>query len=257
VQQVRKQNESFDITTKEGKQYQASSIVVATGSFNRPHLPQIPGQGDYQGEIIHSANYQNPMAYCGKRIIVVGGGNSAVQIAFELAQVAHVSLATRAPVKFRQQRILGRDIHFWLKVTGLDSAPLRKKKVGPSTSFVLDTGIYQAAIQAGKPDNRAMFTAFTPNGVIWSDGSQEQVDAVLFATGYEPNVDFLMALGILGSDGHPQQKAGIADHVGLYFVGLSGQRSFASATLRGVGADAQHVIAHLMNYLRTTSSVER
>ena len=56
--------------------------------------------------------------------MVVGAGNSAVQIARELAEVAETTLATRAPIRFIPQVVLGRDLHFWLSVSGLDRLPL-------------------------------------------------------------------------------------------------------------------------------------
>jgi putative flavoprotein involved in K+ transport len=257
VQQVSKQDSIYYLTTTDGKQYQAHTVIVATGSFNRPHIPQFDGQETFQGELLHSAHYRHPLAYRGKRVLVVGAGNSAVQIAVELAQVAKVTLTSRTPVRFQRQRILGRDVHFWLKVTGLDTLSLPHWKTAPTSRSVLDTGVYQAAIQAGKPEYKPLFTRFTPDGVIWSDGCHEQIDTVVFATGYVPNLGFMEDLSIVDSDGQPQQKAGIGKLAGLYFVGLSGQRSIASATLRGVGPDAQYVISHLARYLRTTAQTER
>ncbi|MBX3062251.1 MAG: NAD(P)-binding domain-containing protein [Anaerolineae bacterium] len=249
VQHVSKQEGIFYVMAAGGKQYQAHSIIVATGSFNRPHLPQLPGQETYKGSHLHSASYHQPMPYRNQRIVVVGAGNSAIQIAVELAQVAHVTLTSRTPIKFQRQRMLGRDIHFWLKVTGLDSLPLPITRTTARSISVLDTGQYQAAIRAGKPDYKALFLRFTPDGVIWSDGCHEQIDTVLFATGYEPNVNFLTNLGVVDANGQPQHRAGVGNLEGLYFVGLSGQRSLASATLRGVGADAQYVISHRVRQL--------
>jgi putative flavoprotein involved in K+ transport len=251
VQQVNKTNGIYYLTTVGNEQYQAHSIIVATGSFNRPHVPQFPGQDTFNGDVLHSAHYRYPLAYSGKRIVVVGAGNSAVQIAVELAQVTEVILTSRTPIKFQRQRILGRDVHFWLRATGIDTLSLPHWKTAPSSRSVLDTGVYQAAIQAGMPAYKQLFMRFTPDGVIWSDGCPELVDTVVFATGYEPNLDFLANLGVVDSDGQPQQKAGIGKLAGLYFVGLSGQRSIASATLRGVGADAHYIISHLARYLRT------
>lgn len=253
VQEVRRQDNTFYLTTTSGTVYQARSVIAATGSFSRPALPRLFGQESFMGKIIHAASYKQPAPYSGKRVVVVGAGNSAVQIAAELAQTATVILATHTPINFTEQRILGRDIHFWFKVTGFDKLPIpsrtgRKKSAkGPR---VLDTGVYRAAIEAGKPEHRVMFTRFTPYGVVWADGTPEQVDAVIFATGYQPNLDFLSGLGALDDDGQAIHKAGISVVPGVYFVGLSGQRSFSSATLRGVGADANYVIAHLGRYLR-------
>lgn len=232
--------------------YRARSVVAATGAFHRPYMPQLPGQSDFRGQVIHSFAYRNSVPYTGKRVVVVGAGNSAVQIAVELAQGARVSLATRETVKFRPQVILGKDIHFWMRVTGVDSLPLGYwKQVGTSVG-VLDTGVYQAALAAGQPDRRPMFSRFTAIGVVWADGTEEPVDAVVFATGFRPSVGYLSGLGAVDEEGRPLQRGGVSLSVpGLYYVGLSGQRSIASATLRGVGADAAHVLSHLRRHLRS------
>jgi putative flavoprotein involved in K+ transport len=86
------------------------------------------------------------------------------------------------------------------------------------------------------------------------------VDAVVLATGYRPNLDYLRPLGVLREDGRPYQRVGIARSVpGLYFVGLPFQTSFASATLRGVGPDAALVVTHARRFVaqRTRATAER
>jgi putative flavoprotein involved in K+ transport len=94
-----------------------------------------------------------------------------------------------------------------------------------------------------------MFRRFTEDGVVWSDGRQEVVDSVIFATGYRPNLDYLTALGALDEAGDALQRQGLSTSVpGLGYVGLAQQRNLASATLRGVGADAKLVVDHLRQY---------
>lgn len=252
VEHIHKEGTTFCVTTANGELYRTRILIAATGSFHQPYLPQIPGQREFLGRILHSAAYRNPDPYRDQRVVVVGGGNSAVQIAVELAQVAHVTLATRAPLKLTPQHILGRDIHFWARVSGLEQLPLghwaRLREINP----VLDTGSYRTALATGRPDRRPMFTSFTAEGVIWADGSREVVDTVVFATGYRPNLAYLAGVGALDVDGRARQRAGVSTTTpGLYYVGLPAQRVVASATLRGVGADAGYVVAHLRRHLRS------
>jgi cation diffusion facilitator CzcD-associated flavoprotein CzcO len=151
----------------------ARSLIASTGAFHRPYIPQIPGQDTFRGAILHAVAYREPASLAGQRIVVVGAGNSAVQIATELAQVARVTLATREPVRFVKQRPYGRDIHFWWWLTRCDTRPLDSRAgtwlqqlangKGPR---VLDTGIYRAALAAGKPDRHSMFTRFTDSGIM-------------------------------------------------------------------------------------------
>ncbi len=254
VSQVTKSDDVFYVKTKSGGVYETRTVVAATGSFHRPNFPSIPNQSTYTNIQIHSRDYRNPEPFVGKRVIVVGGKNSAVQIGVELAKVANVTLASRHPINIQPQVILGKDFHFWARWSGVDRAPF-----GVSQNFiqrqlgkvqVIDLGGYKEALAAGDPDVRPMFTQFTETGVIWEDGTEEAVDAVIYATGFRPNLDYLKPLNALNSAGNPHHLMGDSTSVGgLYYVGLSGQTSFASATLRGVGRDAKRVTKHLQRYL--------
>jgi putative flavoprotein involved in K+ transport len=250
VERIDRDKGTFAIHTADGSLYQARTVIAATGAFNSPNVPSIPGQEIFKGRVIHSSEYHHPRLYHGDRVVVVGAGNSAVQIAVEVAQEADVTLATRGPVKFRPQRIWGRDIHFWGKWTGLDTLPIGNRLGTCNGGGVLDAGFYQAAVALGRPDQRPMFSRFTENGVVWSDRTSEQVDVVILATGYKPNVSYLRHIGV--NDQEPIHHRGGAslDVPGLYYVGLACQRSHASATLRGVGADAHYIVKRLTTYLR-------
>ncbi|HEY0818929.1 MAG TPA: NAD(P)/FAD-dependent oxidoreductase [Rhizobacter sp.] len=240
-----------------GRMFRARSLVVASGSFHDPRMPTLPGQEGFTGTVLHSIGYRSPEAFAGQRVLVVGAANSGVQIAAELATVARVSIAARRPPSFVPQRILGADVHAWWSVFGLDSAEpgtwrarLFKRLHATRGPAVLDTGRYREDIEAGRFDVRPMFRAFEPGGVVWSDGRAEQVDAVIFATGFLPGLPFLQGLGALDGRGVPLQQRGVSTAVpGLCYVGLSYQRSFASATLRGVGPDAEAVTQHLKQHL--------
>jgi putative flavoprotein involved in K+ transport len=111
---------------------------------------------------------------------------------------------------------------------------------------VVDDGRYRAALAAGAYEHRAMFTRFVPDGVQWADGRTEPVDAVILATGYRPSLGFLAGTSALAADGEPLHRSGVSTTLpGLGYVGLEFQRSFRSATVRGVGPDAQRVLRRL------------
>jgi putative flavoprotein involved in K+ transport len=258
VEQVERQGDLFHVFTSQGQTLSARSVIAATGAFSRPHIPQFAGQDAYAGQILHSSAYLNPLPFENQRVLVIGAGNSAVQIATELAQSAQVTFTSREPVRFMRQRILGRDIHFWIGITGFDTwrrqfpqwSPFEAKQQG-----VQDTGIYQAALQSGNPAWHPFFTHFTEHGVEWADGTDQAFDTVIFATGFRPNLPYLQPLGALDEHGNALHSSGISTSVaGLYYVGISGQRSFASATLRGVGADAAYVIRDLKRYLKNPTA---
>ncbi len=258
VERVERQNTLFHLYTSQGQMLTARSIVAATGAFSRPHLPEFEGQDTYAGQILHSSAYINPLPFQDQHVLVIGAGNSAVQIATELAQSTRVTLTSREPLRFMQQRILGRDIHFWIRISGFDTWRRQFPQWSPfevGQQGVLDSGIYQAALQSGNPAWKPFFTHFTEYGAAWANGTDQAFDTVIFATGFRPNLSYLHPLGALDEHGNALHSEGISTSVaGLYYVGISGQRSFASATLRGVGDDAAYVTRNLKRYLKNPTA---
>lgn len=250
VVRVEQKQASFRTVLRDGRSFHSPAVIAATGSFRSPHLPELPGQARFRGQVLHARNYRQPAPFADQRVLVVGAGNSAVQIAVELARHARVTLATRGPVRFAPQRLLGQDLHFWLRVTGLDNASWLSDQSTP----VLDGGRYRQALKADSPARRRMFEHFTEDGVVWPGGEREGVDAVIFATGYRPRFPYLGKMGTLDKSGKPVQRRGVSPDPGLYFVGLSGQRNVASATLRGVGSDGAYIVKHLRRHLKGAPS---
>ncbi len=249
VKQVTQSEACFIVQTSVGE-YHAKALISATGSFNSPYVPILPGQASFRGQILHAYNYIDSQTYHGQHVLVIGAGESAIQIAFDLAPVARVTLASRQPLRFQPQHILGLDIHIFLHGTGYDSIPLGLWKKLKGSHRIIETSPYRAALASGNPKERRMFTRFTQQGVIWNDGQEEFIDTVIFATGYRPSLNYLRLLGALDPDGNPCHKGGISRDVpGLFYLGLFGQRSHASATLRGVGRDARYIVTRLQKYL--------
>jgi len=245
---------SFAVELADGSSTVGEALIAASGSFANPFVPTFPGRETYQGKVLHVAEYRSPEEFAGKRVVVVGAGNSAVQIAHELADHAETSLAVRDRVRFAPQVIAGRDLHWWLKATRSDLLPPSVLAKVISGTPVIDAGRYRRALEAGRPDQRPMFSAFTPDGVAWADGIQEKVDAVVFATGYRPHLPYLQSLGVLDGSGMPRHDCGVATTLpGLAFLGLEFQRSFSSNTLRGVHRDAYHVVDALARQPRSAA----
>ncbi len=119
VARVREEGRGFVVMTDDGWEFRAASVVAASGSFANPHRPVFPGQTGFTGRLLHVAEYRNPVPYTGMRVIVVGAGDSAAQVANELAPIADVTLAVRHPLRFIPQRIAGQDVHYWLGETGV------------------------------------------------------------------------------------------------------------------------------------------
>jgi putative flavoprotein involved in K+ transport len=234
----------FTVGLQDEQPLSAPIVIAATGAFSSPHRPSLPGR--FTGTVLHSSEYRDPAPFAGQRIMVVGAANSAIQIAVDLAPHARVTVATRHPIRYATQKPLGRDVHFWLTVTCFDVLPIGPWLRTHPSMPVLDTGTYRTAIDADRPDQRRMFTAIDGNTVTWPDGNTEQVDTILLATGFRPGVSYLEDLGALDATGMPRQRRGLSTtHAGLGYVGLEWQRSFSSATIRGVGRDAAHLARRL------------
>ncbi|MGW7680776.1 flavin-containing monooxygenase [Kribbella sp. NPDC054772] len=249
VQAVTVADRGFVVHTDAGPVFEAHGVICASGSFSNPYRPQIPGS--FSGQLLHVAEYRSPKQYADQRVVVVGAGNSAIQVGYELAELAKVTLAVRRPVQFVPQVRGGRDMHYWLHTLRLDLLPpavLRRLIRG---TLVFDTGIYSDALKSGLLDQRPMFTRFDGDSVVWADGRQEHVDAVILATGYRPNLPYLQGLGALDDTGLPLHKRGVSStRPGLGYLGIEFQRSFSSNTLRGVARDAAYVGKALSKHVR-------
>uniref|UniRef100_A0AAU2K0V7 Uncharacterized protein n=1 Tax=Streptomyces sp. NBC_00049 TaxID=2903617 RepID=A0AAU2K0V7_9ACTN len=133
----------------------------------------------------------------------------------------------------------------------MDAAPLGRLLKTPPAPPVLDDSHYRAALTAGAPDRRPMFTRLTDDRATWADGTTERLDALTLATGYRPHLPYLAGLACaLDPAGHPHHRSGASPaHPGLEFVGLEWQRSLPSNTQRGVGRDAGRAAHRLAAHL--------
>jgi len=181
VTDIKRQDELFCLSTTKADYY-ARAVVVASGAFHQPNIPNFKGLAQFKGQVLHSAAYRSPADVSGRRVAVVGAGNSALQIAYELSATHDVILTSRVPPLFQQQRILGQDIHFWLKWTGLDTGRLGKWLLGKETP-VLDQGKYRQAVETGQILYKSLFDNVTTDGLQWSE-TILPIDTLLLATGF-------------------------------------------------------------------------
>ncbi|WP_461155027.1 NAD(P)-binding domain-containing protein [Saccharopolyspora tripterygii] len=123
VSTVTADNGTYTVHT-EHSSHTAPIVIAASGGFSRPHRPTLPGLDTFDGTLVHTADYRNPEPFAGQRIVIVGGGNAAVQIAVELAEHADVTLTNRKPLRFVNPTLLGKDMHYWTATTRLDILPI-------------------------------------------------------------------------------------------------------------------------------------
>ncbi len=240
---------TFKVTAQDGRSWAARTVVCASGTFRHPKVPELPGQSSFGGRLLHSSEYRDAQPFAGQRVVVVGAGNSGAQIAAELGRVARVTLASRRPPYLFPQRPLGLDLTDWLSISGVERLPLGRFGRVPDAQPVIAVPGLRSAFAGGNPDLQPMFRTFIPGGLEWTNGRCEQVDSVIFATGYGFNGSYLPDMTV-DSEGEPCQRSGVSTTLpGLYFVGLPGQRTVASGTLRAAGPDARFVVGELAKTL--------
>jgi cation diffusion facilitator CzcD-associated flavoprotein CzcO len=177
----------------------ARAVINATGTWTRPFWPHYPGH--FPGRQLHTADYRGPAEFAGKRVLVVGGGTSAVQLQLELAQVAETFWATRRPPVVREEPFTheyGRALI--ARVDERVRAGLPPESVVRATELMLTPEVAEAR-RNGLLVRRPMFSRLIPSGVEWEDGTTLTVDAILWCTGWRAALDHLAPLGLRGPGG--------------------------------------------------------
>lgn len=178
------------------------AIINATGTWNAPVLPVSPGQGSFLGRQLHTRDYTRLEDFAGRRVAIVGGGISAVQLLEEISRVAETFWYTRRePIFF--------DGDFEPETTGRDTiakVTAHAEAGRPTGSIVSYTGLgwtsyVRAAHDRGVLERRPMFTAIEPGGVREAGGSVTPVDTILWATGFRPDTRHLDALYLVNELG--------------------------------------------------------
>ena len=254
----------------------APVVVVATGIADAPYRPSWPGQDAYQGAVVHSSEYRNPAPYPGKRVLVVGFGNSGGEIALDLAEAGvDVALAVRGPVQILPRDLLGLPILTWailyqrlparlvdlinapilrLAVGSFEKLGLRRAAKGPRQMVdedgrvpLIDVGTL-ARIRDGSIRIRGAIDRFVSDGVAFADATVEQFDAVILATGFQPDLRRLIpdVEGVFDRRGMPLRTGRATNAPGLYFCG---QTTSATGQLREIGLEAQRIAESARRYV--------
>ncbi len=178
----------------DGETWQTRALVNATGTWDRPFLPAYPGRETFSGRQLHTVDYDGPDSFSGQRVVVVGGGASAIQILGELAPVATTTWVTRRPPVWRE---VGFDLEAGRQAVALVEDRVRRGL--PPQSVVSVTGLAlrpqeQRAAELGAYERLPMFARIEPDGVRWADGDFAPTDAIIWATGFRASLNHLAKL---------------------------------------------------------------
>ena len=256
VRAVRREDGRFRIDTDLGT-WTADALVSATGSWANPVLPDVPGRTSFRGVQLHSAEYRSPDVFAGKRVLVVGGGNSGAQVLAEVSRVADATWVTLDEPRFLPDHVDGRYLfdqatEIWrAQKEGRPPPPpagLGDVVMVPPVREARDRGVLRAV----RP-----FVRMREGGVVWPDGREEAVDAVIWCTGFRAALEHLRPLGVVEPDGQVRVRGTrSAREPRLWLVGYGNWTGFASATLIAVGRSARATTDEIVAALGPAGAAE-
>jgi indole-3-pyruvate monooxygenase len=262
----------WETTTGKGT-WRSENVVIATGRTRVPVRPTWPGMDQYRGDLLHSSEYRNGGPWKGRPVLVVGFGNSACEQALDLVEhAAEVHIAVRSAVNVLPRDLFGvvpvlplgivmrrlptriADALAWpmirATVGDVGKVGLKKLPYGPNTQMardhhvpLLDIGTMDQ-IRQGRIAVHGGLDHFTEDGVVFLNGSQLALDAVILATGYRASVQDLLAgwEAVCDGSGTPTVSGAPTALDGLYFCGMYVS---PAGMLREIGIEAKRIADHI------------
>jgi putative flavoprotein involved in K+ transport len=225
--------------------YAADHVVIATGPFQTPRVPEIAPQLDAGIIQMHSADYRGPSDVPGDPVLVVGGGNTGYQIAEELSasHEVHLSVGSRqAPLP---QRLLGRDLFRYLEAVGfmrVTAGSRLGQRLQQGETLIGSSP--RAARRRHGIELRSRAVEASGTEIRFADGSALSPKAVIWATGFALDHSFVQA-PVFDEIGRVEHRRGVTAVPGLYFLGLPWQHTRGSALLGWVKDDAQYIASEI------------
>lgn len=253
VQRLEQDDDGFVVTGPD-ETLRARMVVIAAGPFHRPSIPEPASKLGPQVAQLHSREYRNPDSVGPGSVLVVGGGNSAAQIAEELSRDRQVTIASNGEIAFAPKTILGISLFRWMNATGMlraDKDAWISKYARPYADTVIGFGLKRLIKDGVVTHMPERVADCTEDKVVFADGSTGAYDTVLWGTGFRPHYDWVHIDGAV--DGAtPREDRGISPVPGLFWLGLAWQRRLNSALVNGVADDSAYLLDHLRAAMRAT-----
>jgi putative flavoprotein involved in K+ transport len=251
VRSVRRDGAGGFVVDTTQETFTARQVVVASGGFSGPRVPGFAAGLGTDVVQLHSHAYRNPGSVPEGDVVVVGAGNTGVQIAAELAAAGRrVALSVSTLGKATPRRFMGRSLFWWYERLGvMQAGPDGRigRLVKKNENTIVGTDL-KALFRDVERVTKAVDA--DSDGLVLADGTRRRPDAVVWATGYRPSYPWLQ-VPVLDETGTPIHYNGITDVPGLAFLGLPWQRNRGSALVGWVGRDAEVLAEHLGTQLRT------
>jgi putative flavoprotein involved in K+ transport len=234
----------------DGSRYQARQVIVASGPFQRPFIPDFAAQLDPAIRQLHSSEYRNPAQLVDGPVLVVGVSHSGADIAYEVARTGRATMLSgvdRGQLPFsvdsRRMRLLWPVMRFVAGTVLTLGTPVGRKlapKVRAHGGPLLR--VRRADLErAGVRRYLERTTGVEDGRLRLADGTVLDVTNIIWSTGFRPDFSWV-ELPVLGEDGWPLQERGVVESAsGLYFLGLPFLYAFASMLVVGAARDAAHV----------------
>lgn len=251
VTNTRKQENGWKVEAVQDGQnitFDCKNLVVATGVNHIPKYPKWQGLEDFEGEFVHSDDYEDGSAYKDKTVMVVGFGNSGSEIVIDLWEYgAKPIMSVRSPVNILPKEVMGvptlamgilqqylpvKLSDAMTKITAktmigdLSKYGLKPLNRGPMEEIyknkrvpMLDIGTVDL-IKQGNVVVYPDIERFTKDSVVFTDGREVKVDAVVSATGFTPQITNFVPQEQCFTDGFPNTSGTKSEIDGLYFIGF-------------------------------------
>ncbi|MEH7245318.1 NAD(P)/FAD-dependent oxidoreductase [Neobacillus niacini] len=246
ITKLAKVDERFILSTNQGE-YQSKNVVVATGPFQQPNIPDFSKH--LSGEVLqlHSSEYKNSRQLIKGTTVIVGGGNSGAQIAVELSHESEVFLSVGHRLTFLPQDIGNKSIFCWFDKLGIYKANVNSKvgqfiknRPDPIFGFELKSQLKNRSVIL-----KSRVVSADEKNLFFDDGSSVVVSNVIWSTGFKSDYRWIDIPSVVDEKGALNHQRGVTPVKGLYFLGLPWQSSRGSALLQGVGTDAEYIFKQL------------
>ncbi len=259
VDSVSKENRRFVVHAGD-EQFEAANVVVAMSDYQVPRVPEFAAELAPAIKQLHSHNYRNPSQLPKGDVLVVGAGNSGADIAMDVVKTHPTFMSGKesgyipfAIDSFLSRHLLVRFVRFAFHHVLTVKTPIGRRarpkilaqaaplvRVKPKT--LLAAGVERVPRVVGVREGKPML----------ANGRVLDVNSVIWCTGYEPGFSWIH-LPVFDGNGRPIHDAGIVDREpGLYFVGLHYLYAMSSATLMGIGRDAERIVKTIVSTPKPT-----
>jgi putative flavoprotein involved in K+ transport len=250
VRAVRRADDGY-LVELDDRAYESDQVVIATGPFQVPRVPEIAERLSRDVVQLHSSEYRTPRDVPDGSVLVVGGGNTGFQIAEELSRTHDVHLSIGSRQTPLPQQILGRDIFRYLEATGL-MAKTATSRIGRRMQErdTLIGSSPRAARRRHGVQLRGRTVDATGSEVGFTDGTRLAPSTIVWATGFGLDHSLVQA-SVFDDTGDVVHQRGVTASPGLYFLGLPWQHTRGSALLGWVKDDAEHLVQQIAAVIRS------